>query len=348
MSLTHFLTLGRSGLAVSPLTLGTMTFGNGAWGSDEAEARAVFDAYIDAGGNVVDTADMYAAGRSEELVGRFVADRGLRDRVVIATKSGFFAGEPGNPNAGGNGRKHVRAALDGSLRRLGTDYVDLYWAHVWDTVTPVEEVVQTFGDLVREGKVRYWGISDAPAWVATKAAMLAQTNGTAPPVALQVEYSLVERSVEREHVPAARDLGVGVCPWSPLGAGFLTGKYERGGDRPGRLGKPNPFSDSKFSDRNWGVLDALREVAGDRPLAPLAIAWVLGQPGVTSPVVGARTAEQLQSNLSAFDVELSDEDRAHLDAASALDPDFSHGVLTPDVIRAAVFGGASVEGWAST
>ena len=344
MDLTSYRTLGRSGLVVSPLTLGTMTFGNDAWGSTDAEARSVFDAYLDAGGNVVDTADMYSGGRSEELVGRFVADRGARDQTVITTKSGFFAGASGNPNGGGNGRKHVRAALEGSLRRLGTDYVDLYWMHVWDTVTPVEEIVQTFSDLVREGKVRYWGLSDSPAWVVTKAAMLAQANGVPGPIALQAEYSLVDRSIEREQIPAASDGGLGVCPWSPLGAGFLTGKYTRGGERPGRLGGDNPFGDSKFTERNWTILDTLRDVAGDRPLAPVALAWAIGRPGVASTVVGARTLAQIESNLSAFDVDLSDDERARLDSASALHPDFSHGVLTPEVIRAAVFGGSSVDG----
>ena len=216
--------------------------------------------------------------------------------------------------------------------------------HVWDTVTPVEEIVQTFSDLVREGKIRYWGLSDSPAWVVTKAALLARANGVPGPIALQAEYSLVDRSIEREQIPAARDGGLGVCPWSPLGAGFLTRKYTRGGERPGRLGGANPFGDSKFTDRNWAILDALRDVAGDRPLAPVALAWVLGRPGVASTVVGARTRAQMESNLSAFDVGLSGDERSRLDAVSALPVDFSHGVLTPEVIQAAVFGGSSVGG----
>ena len=347
MDLTGYRTLGRSGLIVSPLALGTMTFGTpAAWGSTAFDARAAFDGYIDAGGTVVDTADVYAGGRSETLVGQFVADRGLRDRVVIATKSGFYNGPKGNPNAGGNGRKHVRAALEGSLRRLGTDYVDLYWAHVWDTVTPIEEVLQTFGDLVREGKIRYWGLSDTPAWVATKAATLAAAHGVPGPVALQLEYSLVERSIEREHAPAARDGGMAVSPWSPLAGGFLAGKYVREADPAGagRLGGANPFGASKFTDRNWAVLDALRGVAGDRPLAAVALAWVLAQPGVASPVIGARTPEQLRSNLSALGITLTPDELGTLDAASALVPDFSGGI-PPSVIAAAVFGGAPVEGW---
>jgi aryl-alcohol dehydrogenase-like predicted oxidoreductase len=207
MSLTDFRTLGRSGLIVSPLSLGTMTFGTARWGSADDESRAVFDAYVDAGGNFIDTADVYAGGRSEELVGDFVARRQLRDQVVIATKFGFSA-QRGNPNAGGNGRKQIYRALEGSLRRLKTDYVDLYWLHVWDAVTPAEEVLQTLGDLVRTGKIRYFGLSDMPAWYATQLAVLAQAHGVPGPIAMQLEYSLVERTTER---PPRRPWGWAWC-----------------------------------------------------------------------------------------------------------------------------------------
>ena len=202
MNLASFRTLGRSGLVVSPAALGTMTFGTEGWGSADDVSRAVFDAYVDAGGNFIDTADIYSGGRSEELLGGYVADRALRDKLVLATKFGFNA-EPGNPHAGGNGRKNIHRALEGSLRRLRTDYVDLYWLHVYDMVTPVEEVLQTLGDLVRAGRIRYFGFSDMPAWYATKAATLAQVHGVPGPVAMQMEYSLVARSLETEHVPAA-------------------------------------------------------------------------------------------------------------------------------------------------
>ena len=282
MTLTDFRTLGRSGLVVSPLALGTMTFGAATLGLRPPTTSAtVFDAYVEAGGNLVDTADVYAGGRSEETVGQLVAERGLRDRIVIATKAGFHAKDPGNPNAGGNGRKHVVAALEGSLKRLGTDYIDLYWMHVWDGVTPPEETLHTMGDLIRQGKVRYFGLSDGPAWVTTKTATLAQAWGVPGPVAIQPEYSLVERSIEREHVGAARDNGLGIVPWSPLAGGFLTGKYRRG-DAPdaGRLSVPNPLGDSKFTDRNWGVLNALRSVAdagrGRAGVAPRAARRRLG------------------------------------------------------------------------
>ena len=225
MSLTDFRTLGRSGLVVSPLALGTMTFGAAGWGSADDVSAAIFNAYVEAGGNFIDTADVYAGGRSEELLGRYVAERGLREQLVLATKFGFHGGPKGSVHGGGNGRKHVYQALEGSLRRLGTDYIDLYWLHVWDAVTPVEEVLQTLGDLVRAGKIRYFGFSDMPAWYAARAATLAQVHGVPGPIAMQLEYSLVERSIEREHRPAAQALGLGLVPWSPLAGGFLSGKY---------------------------------------------------------------------------------------------------------------------------
>ncbi len=211
MNLTDFRTLGRSGLVVSPLALGTMTFGTQRWGSTDNISRAVFNAYVDVGGNFIDTADVYAGGRSEELLGSYLTERKLRDRVVLATKFAFNA-ERGNPNAGGNGRKNIYRALEGSLRRLKTDYIDLYWLHVWDMVTPVEEVLQTLGDLVRAGHIRYFGLSDMPAWYATKAATLAQAHNIPGPIAMQLEYSLVARSIEVEHVAAAHDSGLGVVP----------------------------------------------------------------------------------------------------------------------------------------
>ena len=327
-----------------------MTFGTKRWGSaDDAEARAVFDAYVDAGGNFVDTADVYAGGRSEELVGRFVAERGLRDRVVLATKFGFGGADPGNPNAGGNGRKHVRRALEGSLRRLGTDYVDLYWLHVWDTVTPADEVVQTLADLVREGKVRYYGLSDMPAWYAAQVATLARAGGAPGPVAMQLFYALVERTVEQEHVPAARALGMGLVPWSPLAYGLLAGKYARGDEQAagGRLSGANPFGNTLFTDRNWAIVDQLRAVATEAgvPMAQAALAWVLGRPGVAAPILGARTPEQLRENVAALDVRLTPEQTRALDAASAPPSAFPYDVFRPEVVRGAVFGGAAVRGW---
>ncbi len=348
MDLNSYRTLGRSGLLVSPITLGTMTFGTSGWGSSDQEAADVFDGYVEAGGSVIDTADMYAGGRSEEMVGRFVAERGLRDRLVLATKSGFFSGDAGNPHAGGNGRKHVVRALEGSLKRLGTDYIDLYWLHVWDMVTPVEEILQTLGDLVREGKIRYFGLSDGPAWYAMKAATLAQAHGVPGPIALQTEYSLVDRSIEREHVGTAREGGMGIVTWSPLAGGFLTGKYARGDARDessGRLGGANPFGDSKFTDRNWDILDVLRSVAQEAGHTPaeVALAWAVARPATASLIVGARTPKQLASNLSSLTVHLGNEQTAQLDAASALAPSYGTMVGTEmPMLKNAVFGGASV------
>ena len=349
MSLTDFRTLGRSGLVVSPLSLGTMTFGTARWGSADEVSEAIFDGYVEAGGNFIDTADVYAGGRSEELLGGYVADRRLRDKLVLASKFGFSGG-PGNPNAGGNGRKNIHRALEGSLRRLQTDYLDLYWLHVWDVVTPVEEVLQTLGDLVRAGKIRYFGFSDMPAWYAAKAATLAQAHGAPGPIAMQLAYSLVERSIEREHVPAARECGLGIVPWSPLAAGFLAGKYERAADGAatgeGRLSGPNPFGNTLFTDRNWRILAALRAVAteADKPLTQVALAWAAAQPGVASLIIGASKLAQLPDNIAALTVRLSPAQLRALDEASALEPTFPYPIFTPAGNRG-VFGGTGVRGW---
>ncbi len=356
MALTDFRSLGRSGLIVSPLALGTMTFGTPNWGADEVTSRAIFDAYLDRGGNFIDTADIYSGGVSEEMVGRFIAASATRDRVVLATKFGFngsasplsaSTGPAGDPNAGGAGAKNIHRALDASLKRLGTDYVDLYWMHIWDGVTPVEEIVQTLGDLVRAGKIRYYGLSDMPAWLAMKAATIASERRVPGPIALQVEYSLVARDIEREHVPVALEGGMAVMPWSPLAGGFLTGKYAPGatGDT-GRLSGANPFGDTKFTERNWAILDAVKAVAdavGRQP-AQVALAWALGRPGVASALIGARNVTQLSGNLEALEIRLTGDQSAQLDAASAFSPGFSDALVAPG-IRRMVFGGHDVRGW---
>ena len=350
MQPTDFRSLGRSGLIVSPLALGTMTFGTPRWGASKEASREIFDAYTAAGGNFIDTADVYSGGTSEELVGRFVAEGARRDELVLATKFGFNA-QKGNPNAGGNGRKQIHRALEGSLRRLGTDYIDLYWLHVWDQVTPVEEVLQTLGDLVRAGKIRYFGLSDMPAWYATKMSTLAQAHGVPGPIAMQLQYSLVERTLETEYVPAARACGMGIVPWSPLAGGFLAGKYARAGQGTepaggeGRLSGANPFSGpfSKFTARNWQILDTLREVAGQlgRPLAQVALAWTLTRPGITSTLIGASRPEQVPANLAALQIEFSAAQLRTLNEASGPEgPDF----FSPG-LKQLVFGGATVRGW---
>ncbi len=372
MALTNYRTLGRSGLVVSPLALGTMTFGTARWGLDEAGSAAVFNAYVEAGGNFVDTADVYAGGRSEEMLGSFLAERKLRHQIVVATKAGFAAGQ--GVHTGGNGAKHLHAALEGSLTRLRTDHVDLFWMHVWDAVTPAEELLETMTALVRAGKTRYWGMSNAPAWYVAKLATLAGVRGVPGPIALQYFYSLVNRDIEDEHMPLAREFGMGIVPWSPLAYGLLTGKYDRatveaaapraGGlprnaatgsakrpDSDKRLDGANPFGNSLFTERNWTIVDELKKIsaeAGESP-ARVALAWVCGRPGVTTTLMGVSRSEQVMDNAAALDVVLSPEHRAALDAVSAsADPRMLYGLFTAALRQHAVFGGNSVDAWATT
>ncbi len=348
MKLTDFRTLGRSGLIVSPMCLGAMTMGTPRWGSPDDVSEAIFNAYVDAGGNFVDTADVYGKGRSEELVGEFIEKRSLREKLVLATKWSFNA--LGQPHGGGNGRKNLYRALEGSLGRLRTDYVDLLWMHVWDGITPLDEVMQSLGDLVRAGKIRYFGFSDVPAWYAASAGTMARTLNIPAPIALQLPYSLLERGIEREHIPAALEFGMGMTPWSPLAAGFLAGKYSRDADGKvqqggGRLDLNLP-SFQLFTDRNWQVLDRLRPIAAEAglPLDQMALAWASAQPGVSSLIIGAKTVEQLQRNLRSLDVTLPPDllvrlDEATSDGKGTLDRFFSAG------LRKGIFGGADVKGW---
>lgn len=335
MALDRYYTLGRSGLRVSPLALGTMTFGeNWGWGASEEVARGMFDRYLAAGGNFVDTADLYTEGRSEELLGKFVADSGSRDRVVLATKFSYNA-QPGNPNAGGNGRKNVLRAIDGSLRRLRTDYIDLYLLHTWDRITPAEEVLQTLDDLVRAGKIRYAGLSDVPAWYAAHLQTLARANGLHPLVSLQLQYSLVERNIEREYVPLAQELGLGITAWSPLAMGLLSGKYRpseagRDGDGDGRLQAVKsmglPALMDKFTPRNWATVGEVEQVARESGLsmAQVAVQWAARRPGLGSVILGARTLAQFEDNLAALDRPLDDALLRRLDTVSALPSQFPY------------------------
>ena len=349
--MNEYVTLGRSGLIVSRFCLGTMTFGNDRWGSSDEEARRIFDRYIEEGGNFLDCADGYAEGKSEEVLGRFIAESKLRDQVVLATKF-TFAAQEGDPNSGGNGRKNAYRALEGSLRRLGTEYVDLYWMHVWDMITPVEEVVETLSTLVRAGKIRYYGFSDVPAWYLARAVTLAEERGLESPIALQLEYSLVERNIEREHVPAAQELGLGICPWSPLASGFLSGKYTREGASSSKGSRLDVLKESnnpvfnKFTEQNWNVLDALQNIAkqlGHSP-ARVGLNWVATQPGVTSTIIGATKIKQLEDNLAALSFEIPPELRQKLDDAGALEeihPYMFFGGVLQDRIR----GGVKVKRW---
>ncbi len=364
MDLKSYRTLGRSGLVVSPLALGAMTFGAQRWGAGETGSRAIFDAYVKAGGNFVDTADVYSGGRSEEMLGGFIADAGLRDRIVLATKSGFPRVH-GTPLAGGNGAKNIRMGLEGSLKRLRTDYIDLYWIHVWDQTTPAEEVFQTLTDAVRMGKILHYGFSNAPGWYVAKIATLAQAHGLPAPIGLQYQYSLIDRGVELDIVPAGREFGMGLVPWSPLAAGLLTGKYGRDkladasrdtglpdkaaddaqGESDGRLNGDNPFGGMLFTERNFNVVDVLREVAAEVgvSMAEVALAWVTGRPGVSSVLIGASRAEQVVQNVAALSLELTSEQRAKLDRVSA--PPSLNPYFIFDMPAKRIFGGEDVVAW---
>lgn len=373
MTLSSYRTLGRSGLAVSTLALGTMTFGAGRWGTDEATSRAVFNAYVEAGGNFVDTADIYSGGQSEEMLGRFIAEHGNRDRMVIATKSGFPR-VAGTPLAGGNSARNIRDGIEGSLRRLGTDFIDMYWTHVWDRTTPAEEMLRALTDAVRRGDILYYGFSNAPSWYAAQIATLARAHGLPEPVGLQYAYSLIDRGVELDVIPAGQALGLGLVAWSPLGAGMLTGKYGRekladagpagslpdraadeagdragagaGGASDGRLNGDNPFGGMLFTAPNFAVVDVLRSVAAEigRPMAQVALAWVAGRAGVSSVLVGASRPEQLRENIAALEITFSADQQARLDAIGA--PPMLNPYFIFDLPRSQIFGGQDVASWA--
>ncbi len=346
MKLTDYRTLGRSGLRVSPLCLGTMTFGSDwGWGADVAESRAMLDAYLGAGGNFIDTANIYTKGHSEAILGDYFAERGRRDRAVLATK---FCGSlhRGDPNGGGAGRKAIQQQLEQSLRRLRTDCVDLYWLHFDDPHTPIEESMRALDDLVRAGKVRYLGVSDTPAWKVVQGQSEAIFRGWSPFIALQIEYSLIERTVEHDLLPMAQACGLGVTPWSPLKGGLLTGKYGRN-KQPQGEGRHVPGVSKSLTERNYAIIEAAEAVAAElgTGVAQVALAWLLARPGVASPILGARTLAQLEGNLASLEVDLPGELMARLDAASAPAPIFPHGFLANT--RHVIQSGASINGVAS-
>jgi aryl-alcohol dehydrogenase-like predicted oxidoreductase len=328
--------LGRSGLRVSRLALGTMNFGtsgfHASYGKTEDEARPIFRRYLDEGGNFIDTADFYTAGESETILGRLITEANARERVVLTTKFTNNV-DPGDPNAGGNGRKHMIRALEASLRRLGTEHVDLFLLHTWDRLTPVDEVMRTFDDLTRAGKIRYAGLSDVPSWYAAQAQTLAAARSLPPLINLQLPYSLVEREIETEHVPMSQHLGLGITAWSPLRGGFLTGKYRHDGTGltgAGRLtnsGTPGPA----WTEQQWQLLKPLEEVADKLgvTMAQVAINWVATQPGIASAIVGASSADQLGASMAALNFELPAELRASLDEASAVPPSSVYRMFTP-------------------
>jgi aryl-alcohol dehydrogenase-like predicted oxidoreductase len=331
--LDHYRLLGRSGLRVSPLALGTMTFGLGmGWGSDDDEAARMLDLYIDRGGNFLDTANFYGKGGSESLIGKLL--EGRREPMVIATKYSL-AMRPGDANAAGNHRRNMVRAVEDSLRRLRTDYIDLLYLHVWDFHTPVEEILRGFDDLVRAGKILYAGISDTPAWQVSRMQAIAELRGWAPLIALQIPYSLAERTVERDLIPMAATMGLGVLPWSPLAGGALSGKYSRADLTAPIAGNPNDsrkginIASGRLSERTIDIAEVVVTVAGELGCTPsqVALAWTLLNPAVTAPLIGARTAAQLEDNLAALDVAFDDDQVARLAAVSAIEPGFPHGFL---------------------
>ncbi|GHH82882.1 aldo/keto reductase [Streptomyces sulfonofaciens] len=344
MSLDSYVTLGRSGLRVSPFTLGTMTFGEDhGWGCSPAESRDILAAYLDRGGNSIDTANIYTNGHSEKIIGDYFAGRSeLRDRVVLGTK--FFGNLYENdPNGGGPSRKAIVQQLENSLRRLRTDYVDIYWLHNFDPSTPAEETLRALDDLVGDGKIRYIGFSDVPAWATAEAATIARLRGWSPIIALQLEYSLLERTSEGELIPMAQALGMGVMPWGPLRSGFLSGKYSSAATGPVDTARTQLVGAP--SEADYVVIDTLNAVAGDVGASPasVALAWVHGRPGITSTLIGARRMDQFEANLRALDVTLTEAQRGVLDDVSAPRLNFpadNNRTLAPML----QFGGATVDG----
>jgi aryl-alcohol dehydrogenase-like predicted oxidoreductase len=344
-SLDTYRLLGRSGLRVSPLALGALTFGaDWGWGSERDEAQQIFDAYLDRGGNFIDTANQYTDGTSERLVGEF-AD-GLRDRLVIATKYSLST-RSGDPNSGGNHRKSMVQSVEASLRRLNTDYIDLLYLHAWD-----DEVMRAMDDLVRAGKVLYVGISDTPAWQVARMQTMADVRGWSPLVALQIEYSLIERTGERDLIPMAAELGMGVIPWSPLAGGMLAGKYTRvdldhGGGSAEAIGtrKSMAAANGALSERGLAIADVVKKVAADVGTTPsqVALAWTMHNPAVTAPIIGARTPSQLADNLGALDVRIPDDALASLEEASAIQLGFPHEFPARPTTRNNMFGDIKLE-----
>src|SRR5712691_811003 len=318
MPLNHFVSLGKSGLRVSPLCLGTMTFGQDwGWGSSVEDSQRVLDRYVELGGNFLDTANVYTKGHSEKIIGDHLGRHSAkRDRVVIATKfyGSMYAGDP---NGGGASRKSITAACEQSLRRLQTSYIDLYWLHCWDRFTPIEETMRALDDLVAAGKVRYIGFSDTPAWKVTQAQVTAKMGGWTPLIALQLEYSLLERTIEGELIPAALELGLGVTPWSPLRSGALSGKYTRENAKTAKADRGERVTQF-LDERVFAIIDELIRIAKAHNTTPaaIALAWVQSRPSVASTIIGARRRDQLEQNLAALDVTLASAHVERLDALS--------------------------------
>lgn len=349
-TLDSYRLLGRSGLRVSPLCLGTMTFGSDwGWGADDATSDAIFQAYAERGGNFVDTANFYTNGTSEEIVGRCIA--GDRERFILSTKYTLNT-RRGDPNAGGNHRKNMMQSVEASLKRLGTDYIDLYWVHAWEYRTPIDEVMRALDDLVRQGKVLYVGASDFPAWKVAEANTLAELRGWSRFIGLQVEYSLAMRDIERDLIPMAMELGLGVTPWSPLAGGLLTGKYRREDiaqrQQANAAGALDAFGGQQRlllpDERQLTIADEVKAIAEEvgRSPAQVALNWTLTRPGVTSTILGARHVAQIEDNLGALAFTLDDEQLMRLDQISRIDLGFPHDFITGPFVNDIITGGTSV------
>ncbi len=330
--------LGKSGLRVSELCLGVMTFGEEwGWGASREESRRIFDAYVERGGNFIDTANRYTEGTSEKYVGEFVGNR--RGEFVIATKY-TLSMNPDDPNAGGNHRKNMMQAVEASLRRLNTDYIDLYWLHAWDFLTPVEEVMRGLDDLIRSGKILYIGISDTPAWIVSQANTLAELRGWTRFVGLQIEYSLIQRAPERDLLPMAHAFELAVTPWAVIGGGVLTGKYSGDPEKDAKADHQREPSEKRLNERNLKIAGVVKQIAAETgyPAAQVAINWVRRQPGLIIPILGARTAEQIRQNLGCLEWELTTEQLQLLSEVSAIELGFPHEFLREDYIKDLVFG----------
>ena len=358
--------LGKSGLRVSELCLGSMTFGEEwGWGASKEESHKIFNAYVDAGGNFIDTANKYTEGTSEKYIGEFIASD--RDRFVLATKYTSNT-RKGDPNAGGNHRKNMMQSLEASLQRLNTDYIDLYWVHAWDQMTPVEEMMRTLDDMVRAGKILYAGISDAPAWIVSQANTLANLRGWTEFTGLQIEYSLIERTPERELLPMAGALDIGVTAWSPLGGGVLTGKYnkinkdqQQQGQQPdrssssskvgsennnSRLNSQNDLANRFLNDRNILIAQEVSNIAKEIncTASQVALNWIRQQMMLTRqnkiiPIVGARKESQIKDNLACLEFELSNEQVQRLNEISKIELGFPHDFLNSEMIKEIIHGG---------
>ena len=362
--------LGKSGLRVSELCLGAMTFGEEwGWGTSKEECHKIFNVYVDAGGNFIDTANKYTEGTSEKYVGEFIASD--RDRFVLATKYTSNT-RRGDPNAGGNHRKNMIQSLEASLKRLNTDYIDLYWVHAWDPLTPIKEMMRALDDMVRAGKILYIGISDAPAWIVSQADTLANLKGWTEFTGLQIEYSLIERTPERELLPMADALDIGVTAWSPLGGGVLTGKYNKNNKKEqkqtqqqntpsssstmvvtqegnSRLEVQNELANRFLSDRNMLIAQEVSKIANEigRSAAQVALNWVRQQNIIGPawknkkiiPIIGARIESQIEDNLGCLEFELTSEQMQRLNEVSKIELGFPHDFLNSEMIKDIIYGG---------